>query len=334
MERLILRGTEQSLVYAINNMGELVSAQVDTIDGYVLTERTISADKIVAHSLTADEIAARSISANEILAGTITGNEIAANAITASHIKAGSITTDLISSDFGEKLVLAGNAGIQLLASAAENAETSADNAQTMAQAAQETAQAASAQAAAQEETVQATAGGMTTLRDTVASQQTLLSSQQEALGNQQSALDTQGQTLGAQAESLAALETRLSLTEDGLSLVHGTAENVNHYMSFSDGLVIGRSDDETYSRYDADGVTIIVDILTNVEDEAIRNIMVEMVADAVENLPSSDYDLIHALYYDGMTLRKYAEHLGLSYTTIDTRRRRILRHLKKVIGK
>jgi len=81
-------------------------------------------------------------------------------------------------------------------------------------------------------------------------------------------------------------------------------------------------------------GEELIVDILTNVEDEAIRNIMVEMVADAVENLPSSDYDLIHALYYDGMTLRKYAEHLGLSYTTIDTRRRRILRHLKKVIGK
>lgn len=33
VERLIIRGSEQSLIYAINNMGELVSAQVDTIDG-------------------------------------------------------------------------------------------------------------------------------------------------------------------------------------------------------------------------------------------------------------------------------------------------------------
>ena len=35
VERLIIRGSNQSLIYAINNMGELVSAQVDTIDGYV-----------------------------------------------------------------------------------------------------------------------------------------------------------------------------------------------------------------------------------------------------------------------------------------------------------
>ena len=45
VERLIIRGSEQSLIYAINNMGELVSAEVDTIDGYVLTERTITVDK-------------------------------------------------------------------------------------------------------------------------------------------------------------------------------------------------------------------------------------------------------------------------------------------------
>ena len=40
-------------------MGELVSGEVDTIDGFVLTERTITADKIVAHTITANEIAAR-----------------------------------------------------------------------------------------------------------------------------------------------------------------------------------------------------------------------------------------------------------------------------------
>lgn len=112
VERLIIRGTEQSLVYAINNMGELVSTQVDTIDGYVLTERTISADKIIAHSITAEEIAAKSITANEILAGTITGNEIAGETITAANIKAGTITTSLVSSDFGSTLDLTSNTGI------------------------------------------------------------------------------------------------------------------------------------------------------------------------------------------------------------------------------
>lgn len=112
VERLIIRGNEQSLIYAINNMGELVSSQVDTIDGYVLTERTITADKIVAHSITAAEIASKTITANEILAGTITGAEIAAETITGANVKAGTITTSHVASNFGETLDLSSNAGI------------------------------------------------------------------------------------------------------------------------------------------------------------------------------------------------------------------------------
>ena len=80
-------------------------------------------------------------------------------------------------------------------------------------------------------------------------------------------------------------------------------------------------------------GEELIVDILTNVEDEVIHNRMVEMVADAVENLPSSDYDLIHALYFDGLTEREYQDKSGLPQKTINNRRRRILRYLKKVVG-
>lgn len=244
VERLILRGNKQSLVYAINNMGELVSEQVDTLDGDVLTGRSVAADKLVAHSITANEIAARTITANEILAGSITGDEIAAASISASHIKAGSVTTGHISSDFGEKLVLTGNTGIQLIAQASAEAKEAA-------QTAQETA-------AQQAETVQATAGAVTSMRDAVSSQSEQLAEQAEALHDQQSALSAQQSALAAQGETLSGLQTRLSLTEEGLSLVHATAEQVNHYMSFGDGLVIGRSDSETYSRYDADGMTIL----------------------------------------------------------------------------
>ena len=112
VERLIIRGSDQSLIYAINNMGELVSAEVDTIDGYVLTERTITADKIVAHSITANELAAHTITANEILAGTITGNEIAAASIAGSNIKAGTLTASHVTADFGEALDLSSNQSV------------------------------------------------------------------------------------------------------------------------------------------------------------------------------------------------------------------------------
>ena len=114
VERLIIRGNNQSLIYAINNMGELVSAEVDTIDGYVLTERTITADKIVVHSITANELAAHTITANEILAGTITGNEIAAATIEGSNIKAGTLTTSHAAADFGQSLDLSSNQSVAI----------------------------------------------------------------------------------------------------------------------------------------------------------------------------------------------------------------------------
>ena len=114
VERLIIRGNEQSLVYAINNMGELVSTEVDTIDGYVLTERTITADKIVAHAITANELAAHTITANEILSGTITGNEIAAASIQGSNIKTGTLTTSHVAADFGQTLDLSSNQSVAL----------------------------------------------------------------------------------------------------------------------------------------------------------------------------------------------------------------------------
>ena len=46
-DRILLKGSEKGLLYALNNLGELTSTTVDSLDGYVLTDRTINADKIV-----------------------------------------------------------------------------------------------------------------------------------------------------------------------------------------------------------------------------------------------------------------------------------------------
>ena len=112
VERLELVGSHNSVVYALNNSGGLVSQNVDSLDGEVLTERSIAGDKIVANAITANEIASRTITSNEILAGTITGGEIAADTIEGSNIKAGAITTNHVASNFGETLDLSSNTGI------------------------------------------------------------------------------------------------------------------------------------------------------------------------------------------------------------------------------
>ena len=114
VERLELVGSKKSVVYALNNTGDLVSQSVDTLDGDVLTERSITGDKIVANAITANEIASRTSTSNEILAGTITGAEIAAETIEGANIKGGTITTGHVASDFGKTLDLSSNEGINL----------------------------------------------------------------------------------------------------------------------------------------------------------------------------------------------------------------------------
>ena len=60
-DRIAIRGDTTALVYALNNYGQITSQEVDTLDGYILTDRTVNADKIVAHSITANELTVNNI---------------------------------------------------------------------------------------------------------------------------------------------------------------------------------------------------------------------------------------------------------------------------------
>ena len=74
-DRLIIRGSTGSIVYELNNItGALQANSVDTLNGEVITKRTISADKLIAKSITANEIDVQNLFAQNIVAsGTITG---------------------------------------------------------------------------------------------------------------------------------------------------------------------------------------------------------------------------------------------------------------------
>ena len=109
VERLVIRGNEKSIVYAINNIsGALQSKNVDTINGEVLTKRTITADKIVANAVTANEIASKTITANEIMANAITADSgiIADAAITTAKIANASISNAKLDRISANKVVI------------------------------------------------------------------------------------------------------------------------------------------------------------------------------------------------------------------------------------
>ena len=83
VERLIVTQNNQKYLFHINEDG---TTEYQKLNGNILEDRSITADKIVANAITAKEIAT----------ATITANEIAANTITSAEIKAGSIIAESI----------------------------------------------------------------------------------------------------------------------------------------------------------------------------------------------------------------------------------------------
>ena len=86
-DRIAIRGSNQSIVYALNNYGQITSTQTNTLDGYVLTPRTINADKIVAGTITANEIAATTITANKLNVSTLSSITANIGTVTAGVLK-------------------------------------------------------------------------------------------------------------------------------------------------------------------------------------------------------------------------------------------------------
>ena len=88
-DRILLKGSESGLLYALNNLGELTSTEVDTLDGTILTQRTVTADKLVANSITANELDVTNIFGNSAVLSTLVSQEAFINAISTNKVVVG-----------------------------------------------------------------------------------------------------------------------------------------------------------------------------------------------------------------------------------------------------
>lgn len=93
-DRILLKG-ENGLLYSLNNLGELQSKTVDTLDGYILTERTVNADKIVAKSITASELDVEKVFADSAVIKKIFSQDVTATGtITGATLKGANAEID------------------------------------------------------------------------------------------------------------------------------------------------------------------------------------------------------------------------------------------------
>ena len=88
-DRILLKGSENGLLYALNNLGELTSTEVNTLDGTILTQRTVTADKLIANSITANELDVTNIFGNSAVLSTLTSQQAFINAISTNSVVVG-----------------------------------------------------------------------------------------------------------------------------------------------------------------------------------------------------------------------------------------------------
>ena len=90
-----------------------------------------------------------------------------------------------------------------------------------------------------------------------------------------------------------------------------------------------------SYHSYDTDdysGEELIIDVLTNVEDEVIRLQMMETVSKLVSELPALDKRIILSLFYDEKTVRQCATDLGIPKSVVAEREAKVLKRWKKIL--
>jgi len=78
-----------------------------------------------------------------------------------------------------------------------------------------------------------------------------------------------------------------------------------------------------------ADGHDIITQS-KSLETAIEEKLLIEILKKALKFLSSEEYDLIHSLFYNRVTVRDYADKIGTNHTKVIRERNRILKKLKK----
>ncbi|MBP3325050.1 MAG: sigma-70 family RNA polymerase sigma factor [Coprococcus sp.] len=68
------------------------------------------------------------------------------------------------------------------------------------------------------------------------------------------------------------------------------------------------------------------------IEEQAIKNIEINKLHDALKQLPQKDYDLINRLYFYGESLRTISQKEHIALSTLHYKHKRILKKLREFI--
>ncbi len=77
---------------------------------------------------------------------------------------------------------------------------------------------------------------------------------------------------------------------------------------------------------------SLLADKNINVSFEAERRIEIEQLKNALLKLNDEEYKIIKALFYEEKTIREYAKKIGIPFTTLQSKKEKIIEKLKKFL--
>lgn len=75
-----------------------------------------------------------------------------------------------------------------------------------------------------------------------------------------------------------------------------------------------------------------IADLVTDIESEIEKRIELQKLNNALLQLSDEEYEIIKKLFYEKLSIRKYAESIGIPKSTLLDNRDKVLKKLKKII--
>lgn len=79
-------------------------------------------------------------------------------------------------------------------------------------------------------------------------------------------------------------------------------------------------------------GADILADPKEAVDELAIRSVLVDKLKECLSLLTDDELALIHALFYEGMTERQYADQKGIYHNAVHKKKKRILKKMKNFL--
>lgn len=91
-------------------------------------------------------------------------------------------------------------------------------------------------------------------------------------------------------------------------------------------------SREDSFDRLMDENKVQFVDESEDVEDKALKNLMIEKLLKLLKELDSDEWGIIDAIYYKGKSEREFSAETGIPQKTVNYRKRKILAKLRKLL--